>query len=291
MPPTHVLDKIRRIQKTEVTEYHVYSKLAASLPDGPNRQLLERIAREEAAHAQLWAGYTGEQPPPSRLRVFWYVLIGRILGLTFGLKLMERGEKQAEQTYRDLQDHVPEAKKVAEDEDKHEHELLCLISEERLQYTGSMVLGLNDALVELTGALAGLTLALRSTRLIALSGLVTGVAAALSMASSVYLSTRSEQTTKSPLKAAVYTGVAYLCTVSILILPYLVLANYLVCLATTLMMAVMVIAAFNFYICVARDLPYRTRFLEMVVLSFGVAGLSFLLGFALRELLGVEVQV
>ena len=42
----------------------------------------------------------------------------------------------------------------------NESALLQLLDEEKLRYTGSIVLGLNDVLVELTGALAGLTLAL-----------------------------------------------------------------------------------------------------------------------------------
>lgn len=287
--PADLLKKLRSIQRTEVTEYHVYKRLAESLPAGPNRQLLERIASDEAAHARLWKQYTGEQPRPNSLRVLWYVIIGRILGLAFSLKLMERGEKRAEQNYHDLREFVPEAEKVAKEEDNHENELLGLINEERLQYTGSMVLGLNDALVELTGALAGLTLALRNTRLIALTGLVTGIAAALSMASSEYLSTRAEQTDKSPLKASVYTGIAYLLTVGVLISPYLMLANYFVCLAGTLGLALLIIAAFNYYICVARDLPFRRRFIEMSCLSFGVAAFSFMLGFVMREVLGVSL--
>ena len=40
-----------------------------------------------------------------------------------------------------------------------------------------MVLDLNDAQVELTGAPAGLTLALENTKLIALTSLITGVVA------------------------------------------------------------------------------------------------------------------
>ena len=57
------------------------------------------------------------------------------------------------------------AQKIAEDEERHEQKLLAILDEERLQYVGSMVLGLNDALVELTGTLAGLTLALQNTKL------------------------------------------------------------------------------------------------------------------------------
>jgi VIT1/CCC1 family predicted Fe2+/Mn2+ transporter len=84
--------------------------------------------------------------------------------------------------------------------------LISLIDEERLKYVSSMVLGLNDALVELTGALTGLTLALQNPRLIAIVGFITGIAASMSMAASEYLSTKQEDTEKNPLKASVYTG-------------------------------------------------------------------------------------
>jgi len=100
-----------------------------------------------------------------------------------------------------------------------------MIDEERLRYVGSMVLGLNDALVELTGALAGLTLALQNTRLVAMTGLITGVAGSLSMAASEYLSTKSEGGVKEPFRASVYTGFAYVLTVIFLILPYLLLID------------------------------------------------------------------
>ena len=67
-----------------------------------------------------------------------------------------------------------------------------MIREKQLDYVGSIVLGLNDALVELTGALAGLTLALQNTRLIAIAGLITAIAASFSMAASEYLSNKSD---------------------------------------------------------------------------------------------------
>ncbi len=122
--------------------------------------------------------------------------------------------------------YIPAAKQVMDDEDAHEQQILALLDEEHLRYTGSMVLGLNDALVELTGALAGFTLALQDTRLIALTGSITGIAAALSMAASEYLSTKAEGMGKDPLKAALYTGIAYILTVLLLIAPYLLFANY-----------------------------------------------------------------
>ncbi|MEG2082956.1 MAG: rubrerythrin family protein, partial [Oscillospiraceae bacterium] len=75
---------------------------------------------------------------------------------------------------------VPEAAQISHEEEIHENALIEMLDEERLQYVGSMVLGLNDALVELTGTIAGMTFALMNTRLVALSGIITGVSATLS---------------------------------------------------------------------------------------------------------------
>jgi len=164
-----------------------------------------------------------------------------------------------------------------------------MLDEERLRYAGSVVLGLNDALVELTGALAGLTLALQNVKLIALSGLITGIAASLSMAASEYLSTRSEDTGKHPVRAAVYTGIAYIITVTLLILPYLLFKNYYLDLAIALTTAVLIIAAFNYYISIAKGDSFRKRFLEMAGLSLSVALFSFIIGYFIRIWLGIEI--
>jgi vacuolar iron transporter family protein len=276
-------------QRNEITEHHIYRRLAAMQKSAENARILERIAVDEKRHYEQWKGYTGEDVRPDWGRVRNYCWISRVFGLTFGTKLMERGEAGAKHAYAALPAEVGHAATIAGEEGEHEAALLAMLDEERLRYIGSVVLGLNDALVELTGALAGLTFALQDARLIALTGSITGIAAALSMASSEYLSTKAEGTEQQPLKAALYTGVAYVVTVVLLILPYLLLPNYYLSLACTLVTAIMIIALFNFYISVAKDLPFRRRFAEMAGLSLGVAGLSFLVGLALRLFMGVEV--
>jgi VIT1/CCC1 family predicted Fe2+/Mn2+ transporter len=276
-------------QRLEITEHHIYKRLAQVNKDEENRQVLNKIAQDELRHFQDWKKYTGEDVKPDRFAIWKYYLISRLFGFTFGIKLMERGEEKAQSNYAELKDSIPEIDAWIQDENNHEQALIKMLNEDLLQYAGSVVLGLNDALVELTGALAGLTLALQNTNLIALSGLVTGIAAALSMAASEYLSTRSEETTRQPLRAAVYTGIAYIVTVALLILPYLLFDNYYLDLAWTLVTAVLIIAAFNYYISIAKDEPFRRRFLEMAGLSLGVAAISFVIGFLIRELLGIEV--
>jgi VIT1/CCC1 family predicted Fe2+/Mn2+ transporter len=152
-----------------------------------------------------------------------------------------------------------------------------------------MVLGLNDALVELTGALAGFTLALQDTKLIALTGSITGIAAALSMGASEYLSTKAEDTVKNPLRASLYTGSAYVVTVVLLILPYLLLGNVYLAAGTMLAASVLIVLAYNFYITTAKNLPLWCRFRDMAAISLGVAAISFLVGLLVRALFGVEV--
>ena len=282
----HILENFQRI---EITEYHIYKRLAKSIKDPENRLILEKIAEDELRHAEDWKKYTQREIKPNRWDIFKYTLIGRLFGFTFGIKLMERGEEKAQANYVQMRGKIPEIDNWIHEEEIHEQKLLAMLDEERLRYAGSVVLGLNDALVELTGALAGLTLALQNVKLIALSGLITGIAASLSMAASEYLATRSEETDKNPVRAAIYTGIAYIITVTLLVLPYLLIQNYIIDLIITLTIAVIIIAVFNYYISVAKDEPFKARFLEMAGLSLGVATFSFIIGYFIRQWLGVEI--
>ena len=275
-------------QKNEITEHFIYEKLSQSIKDPHNKKILKRISSDELKHHNFWKKYTHEDVKPDKFKLWKYFFISRILGITFGIKLMERGEEKAQVTYEKISEFVPDAKSIVKDEDEHEKQLINLIDEERLKYIGSMVLGLNDALVELTGTLAGLTFALQNTRLISMAGLITGVAASLSMSSSEYFSTKSEGA-QNPFKASVYTGSAYVLTVLFLIFPYLLFTNFYFCLGFTILNAVIVIFIFTFYVSVARDISFRKRFFEMTIISLGIAALTFCVGFLIRILFNIDI--
>ncbi|MEG2037186.1 MAG: VIT1/CCC1 family protein, partial [Ruthenibacterium sp.] len=232
---------IRTMQQNELTESATYTAVAAHIKNDHNKETLLRLAAEERAHYEIWKTYTGQELKPQKMRVLWRKLLSIVLGFTFVVKQMENGENAAQDIYKALAQEVPESVKICADEAAHEAALLDILDEERLQYVGSVVLGLNDALVELTGTLAGLTLALQNTRIIALSGLITGISATLSMASSEFLSAKSEGRTDA-LKSCTYTGIAYLITVALLILPYLLLpdAAYLWALGIMLVTVVLI---------------------------------------------------
>lgn len=284
-----IKDKILTAQRNEITEYLIYSKLAQSVKEPQNRSVLKRISEDELKHYDLWRKYTHQDVKPSRRRIWLYYIISKIFGITFGMKLMEKGEARAQATYRKIFGAVPGAMNIEEDENDHERELLNLIDEDRLRYVGSMVLGLNDALVELTGALAGLTFALQNRGLIATAGLVTGIAASMSMAASEYLSTKSEGGSRDPLKASFYTGSIYVFTVLFLIFPYFIFKSYYFCLGFTFLNAISAIFVFTFYISVAKDIPFKKRFLEMATISTGIGALTFVIGFLVRRFLNIDI--
>ena len=280
---------LAKFQVNEITESNIYTQLARIQKNEHNRQILNELAAEEIKHYHILKKYTGLSPKPNKRKILRHYLTARLLGLTFGIKLMERGEVHAQNIYRQWSD-CEDLMMMANEEEEHENKLISLIDEEGLNYMGSVVLGLNDALVEFTGALAGYTFALQEPKLVALTGSITGIAAALSMAASEYLSTRTENdSSKNAIKASIYTGIAYIITVVVLISPFVFLDNVYWGLAVCLTSALLIIAIFNYYYSVVKTESFKRRFAEMAIISTGIAAISFGIGYALRVFTGIEL--
>lgn len=281
---------VKKMQQSELTESVIYEKIAAFAGGEENRATLLRLAAEEKGHYEIWKRYTGIEMKPEMGKVLKYTILARTLGFTFAVKLMEKGEGNAQEEYALLADEVAESIAIRKQEEEHEGALLEMLDEERLQYVGSMVLGLNDALVELTGSLAGFVFALQNNRLIALSGLIVGISATFSMASSEFLAARSEGRSDA-LKSCSYTGIAYLLTVVALIAPYLLLpaGSYIPALICMLAVVILIIGGFTYYTSVAQDRPFKSRFLEMAGISITVAVVSFIVGILAKQFLGVDL--
>jgi vacuolar iron transporter family protein len=279
-----------RSQKNEITEYHIYSHLSKRIKDKHNSKILKHIANDEMRHYTMFKAVTKKDVTPNMFKVYFYLILSFVFGLSFSLKLMEKGEHMAQKVYKKLPHKL--SSKLLVDEHRHEKELLDMLQEQKLEYAGSIVLGLNDALVELTGVLAGLTFALQNSHLIAGIGFITGFAAALSMGASEYLSSKEEDhkdSTKSPLRAAIYTGMTYLITVAILISPYFIFSNVFVALGVMISLTIFIIAFYTFYITTAKNQKFWKRFAEMALISLSVAIISFGIGLLVRIYFGVDM--
>ncbi len=284
--------RLIRLQRMEKTEMEVYRRLAQREKKPENKIILQKIAEQESNHYYILREKTGQDVKFSKIRVYLHVISSVILGLTFSLKLMEKIEQNAAIEYRDLG-----FEDIAKEEDEHEKELLSLLEEDALNYLSSIILGLSDALVELTGALAGLTFSFQELKIVALAGLVTGISASFSMAASEFLATKEEDSSRSPFKAALFTGSAYIITVLLLVIPYLLLgddsenifgmAPHIQALAITFIIGILIIALFNFYVSIAQDKSFNRKFIEMIFILLIVTIISFLIGLILRESFGL----
>ena len=286
---TELMKLVKKAQIDEEMGSILYAFMAKREKNEENKKLLERMSKDEKIHAEVWKSITKKNLKPNKLSILWFKILTVVMGFTFVVKTMQKKESLAQTGYEKMQEELPEATKMLEDERRHEKELYNMLDEERLHYIGAMVLGLNDALVELTGAIAGVTFALANTKLVALTGIITGVSATFSMAASNYLAERADNNPKA-LKSSIYTGMAYLVTVALLVLPYLLLPTNMYALAFFIMIAtvILIIMFFNFYISVAKEEPFLKNFATMAIISLSVALISYVIALVARELLGID---
>lgn len=274
-------------QKYEMTEHIIYKMLADRIK-GKNSQILQNISEDELSHYTILKKYSKKEIKPDRWMIFKFSLLSRILGITFAIKLMEKGEEKAKVNYKILSDDIPEIKKIIFDEEEHEKLLINSIDEKMVKHIGSIVLGLNDAIVELTGALVGFSFAIKNPLNIGLIGVITGVSAALSMAGSEYLSAKTEGN-PNPLAASLYTGATYMTVVILLTLPFFLFSYYLHALSVTLLTVIFITVIFNIFVSVVREVSFKKSLTEMLIISGGVSIISFIIGTLVRNYFGIEV--
>jgi len=279
---------ILNLQKRKLIVYRVYSQLIKGIKDKSILKIVKPIAEQKLKDYKLLKSITKKEVKPNQLLIYYYLLASQLFGISFSLKLMERSESKC----------VGYVSRVVKSNEVYNLEKACSkyekqlekVTDVRIKYAGAIVLGLNDALVELTGALAGLTLALQNTKLVAVTGLITGFAASLSMAASGYLSSREYHQSKdgiNPLTAAFYTGIAYIITVLLLVMPYFIFMNHFAALSIMLILALGIICSYTYYISIAKNLRFWHRFNEMAVISLTVAVISFGVGWVLKKVVGI----
>lgn len=281
--------------RNEYRDYIVYKTLAAKESVPEFRQILEGLTKQEFDDYQFWLKFSKQKSfSVSPLIVGKFILMRKILGLTFTAKYLESAERQTINAYNEFLKTVePELasqiKKIVEHEEEHEDKFIGQIKEERVQFMGSIVLGLNDGLIELTGALVGFSFALSNPKIVAVSGLITGLAASLSMASSSFMQARYE-VGKNPKKAAFYTGLTYILVVIILTLPFLLLSEIIPALIFLGILVFLIIGGASYYTSILFEKYFLRQISEMAALSIGVAIIAFVIGLIFRLVFGLNIE-
>ncbi len=295
---TTTVKEARKLAEEEAFHRAVYLQLAKSEKNQELREHFTKLATLDGEHSKVWSSLSGErQIKFSNIKVAFYLSIRYLFGSVFAVKLLERGEHKNILEYREklnrdsnLVKQKSALKEVINDEFDNEPKVVEIIKKGTSNYIAPVVLGLNDALVELIGVIAGLVSAISNNLFIGFSGLVVGIASALSMAASYYLSSDfSEGNRLKSIKGGLYTGASYLLTSLLLVAPFFLSNNRFVALTFSLSFAVSATCLVAFYSAVINDQPFRRNLAKLLILGMGAAILVYFISNALSSLFGIKL--
>ena len=282
-----------RYCEDEYTDHQVYQKLADRETDFGRKEILEKLSRQEEEHFKFWEGQVdGYTPQPRRFLVNFVLLLRYFFGVTFAVKFLERHENQVIEEYRRVRplldgEAAARLDQILRDEEQHEEFFISQINEGVVKYLGSIVLGLADAIIEITGVHAGFLGVTSSTTMAGVAGLIVGFAAAISMGTAAYLQAK-QSTERNPTTSALITGISYIVAVVFLALPYFLTGNMLLAFVLSLSVAMLLTAYFTFYSAVLFERGFVKEFLQSASLTLGTAIATYLFGEFLGRVFGVQ---
>lgn len=282
--------EIREYQYLEKLHWNLYLGFTKIAKNFKNKPLLEELSIIEKRHYEELTHILGSECKTSRFRLRFFVRLGRILGIRFVIKYVEQQENRVKDKiisiFKENNERIPSIFL----ENDMEKELIDKLHDEKLLYVSAILLGMNDALVEFSGALAGYTLAVANSKMIAIIGMITGIAAALSMSIAEYLAIKEDKNSHlNCTRAAIYTGIAYIIAVSLLISPYFLDVNRFVSLALMVFVDIFLVFIFNYYISVTTDEKLWEKFSRMASIVLIVAFISFMIGYLVQLFFGIQI--
>jgi VIT1/CCC1 family predicted Fe2+/Mn2+ transporter len=282
--------------KDEFTDYVVYKRLSKSRFEKNRvfKRTLARLAKMEYNHYKFWSEYCPDKKVgASVFKVNLIVFLRFILGVTFAVKYLEKGEARVIKKYKGLSHRIPskdmrDFKQMIADEEEHERDFYEQFDEPHIKYISFIVLGLADALVEIAGIHAGSLGIYDSTELAGLAGIIAGAAASIAMASAAYAQAKTGFKGSAAV-SAVYTGISYFVTAVILATPYFLTNVMLEALGASLVLAVLLIAFISFYGSVISGSAFRKDFIEVTSIMLGATIALYALGTIIRYLTGITI--
>lgn len=280
--------------RDEYESYHIYRVLSRAPFVGKGiKAVLVKASSDEYGHYLFWKSVSGDCGSSLvLLKAFIYLIMLYMFGLTIVLRIVESKETYAIKDYKALaetrKDFAEQLNKIILDEERHESEFMSSIDEKRIKYIGSITLGISDALIELTGVYTGALGVFNNTLSAGIMGILTGVAASLSMGAASYNQARQEGRVN-PALSAVYTMAAYIVVTLLLALPYLLLPSIEQAFVAMFALCLGIIAYLSAYIAILQERRFIREFLESAGLMLSVSLFLYFLGSLIRSRLELMI--
>ena len=299
----------------ELLDHETYLRLARVEKNVEIKELLQRLADKEKEHIDIWRTLLGDAgeaigvPAFLNFRVFMLEAMRKVLGIAFVTRLLERDEANGLERYKEgLSGNALQEKdkrylrRIIKDEQGHELAFASKVEkyEGELGYTQSIILGLNDGLVEILAIVAGLATVATTSFIVVIIGLIAGISGTLSMAGGVYLSSKSQGLVQEdggskrkkkifPSREGYYTGIYYFLGALIAVVPFILgLQGYVGIITSIILVSIALIVA-STIIAVISGTSIRRRSLEMLAISLGAAFATILFGTFVKAYFGVTI--
>ena len=280
----------------EYTDYMIYKRLSESnrTKDPKLKEILTALSNTEYKHYEFWKKYAPDAKPRVRALTLYLTLFMRfIFGTTFAIKYLEKHENAVIKRYKSISKDIPEADQrefdeMVRDEEEHEDTFMAQMQGKYLKYISFVILGLADAIVEISGIHAGSLGLYHSTRITGLAGIVAGASASIAMASAAYAQAK-QGFQGSPVISAIFTGVSYFVNAIVLAAPYFLTRNMLTAISTSISLAILIIAFVSYYNSIVSNSRFLRDFGELAGIMLGASAALYVFGLLIQSLTGITV--
>lgn len=277
-------NEILNFQRREITEHVIYKKMADSTKNERDKRLLNIISRDEMNHYNFWKNISHRDIKPNIIEIYFLLFVTKILGYVFIMRLFINREREAQERYGRIIKVFPNLNNILKDEKKHERHLTSILNKYHLKYLDSVFIGLDDAVIELFGLLIGLIIVLNDKFIIILVGIITTISTSVRAGASQYLETEIEvRGHKNPIIAFFYTFLGFFIAATVLIFPFIIFSNIYLSAAIMLFNSFILILFFSYYFSVLKNLSFRKKFKDIIIISYGVALLTFIISLFIKH--------
>ncbi len=200
-------EQVKIFYRDELTDKFFYKSLASKTKDEQFRKNLLDLSKVEHKHANFWKSElkrlnidsSNLQPRYGKIRLLFFIM--KIIGSVLTVRMLEHGETTAIEQYKNMLNSLPddspvkpELSSIIDDEINHEDIFENQIekTEEQVEKNRDIIYGMSDGLVEVLGAIAGLSAIVFETYYIALGGLVVAISGSMSMSLGAYLAAKHQ---------------------------------------------------------------------------------------------------
>jgi len=288
----------RESANDEYTDYLVYKRLAESsgIKDPKMKEILTKLSNTEYGHYEFWIKYVPPETKiaPNKWTIYITLFLRLIFGNTFAIKFLEKHENAVIKKYKLVKNSIPEADQrqfdeMVRDEEEHENTFMEQLQGRYLKYISFIILGLADAIVEISGIHAGSLGIYHSTEITGLAGIVAGASASIAMASAAYAQAK-QGFQGSPSISAIFTGVSYFINAIVLATPYFITKSQEVAISTSIAFAIAIIAFISYYNSIVSAGRFLRDFTELAGIMLGASAALFLFGLLVRSVFGITIS-